>query len=109
MISNWPLARIVTCLLDAGGCIRSLRRRHSHMEDAMHRATLILTVLLWSPSLFAHHGAGSFDLSKTVSFTDVILRRADLINPHAWLYFDVVKEGRSERHRTATQTTGLDP
>ncbi len=65
----------------------------------MHRATAILTALLWSPSLFAHHGAGSFDLTKTVSFDDVILRRADLINPHAWLYFDVVKEGGFERHR----------
>ena len=65
----------------------------------MHRAILILAVLFWVPSLFAHHGAGSFDLSKTVSFTDVVLTRADLINPHAWLYFDVVKEGRSERHR----------
>src|SRR5262245_5426564 len=49
---------------------------------------------------FPHHGAGSFDLSKSVTFTGAKLTRIELINPHSWLYFDVTtKEGRAERHR----------
>jgi hypothetical protein len=49
---------------------------------------------------FAHHGAGTFDLTKSVTFTGAKLTRVELINPHSWLYFDVTdKEGRIEHHR----------
>ena len=67
----------------------------------MLRPTLLILVLLLIPALaIAHHGAGSFELSKTVSFTGAKLTRIDLINPHSWLYFDVVaKDGSVEHHR----------
>jgi len=49
---------------------------------------------------FAHHGAGSFELSKSVTFAGAKLTRIDLINPHSWLYFDVMSaDGRVEHHR----------
>lgn len=49
---------------------------------------------------FAHHGGGSFELNKTVSFKGAKLTRIELINPHSWLYFDVTgKDGRPEHHR----------
>jgi len=49
---------------------------------------------------FAHHGAGTFDLSKTVKFGGAKLTRVELVNPHSWLFFDVTeKDGRVERHR----------
>jgi uncharacterized protein DUF6152 len=47
----------------------------------------------------AHHGPGTFDLSKTVTLTGR-LTRVDLINPHSWLYFDVTEpDGRVSHHR----------
>jgi hypothetical protein len=49
--------------------------------------------------LAAHHGPGSFDLSKTVTLQGK-LTRIDLINPHSWLYFDVTEpDGRLSHHR----------
>jgi hypothetical protein len=47
----------------------------------------------------AHHGPGTFDLSKTVTLTGK-LTRIDLINPHSWLYFDVTEpDGGVTHHR----------
>src|SRR5262245_20654171 len=48
----------------------------------------------------AHHGAGSFDLSKSVSFPGAKLTRVELVNPHSWTYFTVTdKDGKPENHR----------
>jgi hypothetical protein len=67
----------------------------------MHRAILSVVVLLSVQlAALAHHGAGTFELNKNVSFTAVKLTRVDLINPHSWLYFDVTdKDGRVQHHR----------
>ncbi len=47
----------------------------------------------------AHHGPGTFDLGKTVTLQGK-LTRVDLINPHSWLYFDVMEpDGRVSHHR----------
>jgi hypothetical protein len=47
----------------------------------------------------AHHGIGSFDLSKQVTFTGK-LTRIELINPHSWLYFEVTHpDGKVTKHR----------
>jgi hypothetical protein len=56
-------------------------------------------LLLSAPFTFAHHGAGTFDLSRTVEFTGK-LTKIDMINPHSWLYFEVTgKDGKLSRHR----------
>ena len=48
---------------------------------------------------FAHHGAGTFDLSKSVTYKGK-LTKIELINPHSWLYFDVTDaNGRVSHHR----------
>jgi hypothetical protein len=48
----------------------------------------------------AHHGAGTFELNKTVTFEHATLTRVELINPHSWLYFEVAGEdGRVSQHR----------
>lgn len=45
----------------------------------------------------AHHSlAAEFDQSKTVEFTGTITE-VDWRNPHAWIYVDVVKEGKTEK------------
>ena len=60
---------------------------------------VVLSLGLAVPAL-AHHGGGTFDLSKSVTFNGAKLTRVELINPHSWLYFDVTnKDGRVEHHR----------
>jgi Family of unknown function (DUF6152) len=63
------------------------------------RVIAVLFIALAVPA-FAHHGAGSFDLTKTITITDAKITRVELINPHSWLYFDVAgKQGAVEHHR----------
>ena len=61
-------------------------------------AFVVLSVAVATPA-FAHHGGGSFDLSKSVTYEGV-LTRVDLVNPHSWLYFDVTDaHGKVSHHR----------
>ncbi|HEV3332361.1 MAG TPA: DUF6152 family protein [Bryobacteraceae bacterium] len=47
----------------------------------------------------AHHGGAEYDLTKTVEFK-AKLTHVDMINPHAWIYFDVPeKDGKISHHR----------
>jgi hypothetical protein len=56
-------------------------------------------VLIAAP-LFAHHGPGSFELNKTVTFDNAKLTRIELINPHSWLYFETTgPDGKVQKHR----------
>jgi hypothetical protein len=67
----------------------------------MQRTALavVLLLVLASPAP-AHHGAGTFDLGRTVTFIAAELTRVELINPHSWLYFDVTLDsGEVEQHR----------
>ena len=36
----------------------------------------------------AHHGAGTFELNKTVSFPGAKFTKIEFLNPHGWLYFE---------------------
>jgi hypothetical protein len=67
----------------------------------MLRALLFVAVsMAFAVPSLAHHGAGTFDLSKSVAFTDAKLTRVELFNPHGWLYFEVTeKDGRVSKHR----------
>jgi hypothetical protein len=48
---------------------------------------------------FAHHGGGTFDLSKSVTYNGT-LTKVELVNPHSWLYFDVKDaDGKVSHHR----------
>jgi hypothetical protein len=52
---------------------------------------LLLTcfAIMVAAPLLAHHGGGSFELNKTVSFPMARLTKMEFINPHSWLYFEV--------------------
>ena len=66
---------------------------------------VIASAALALPAL-AHHGSGTFDLGRTVTFTSAELSRVELINPHSWLYFDVVDAaGQVEHHRCEMRST----
>jgi len=56
-------------------------------------------VLFSSAFVEAHHGAGTFDLTRSVTFTGT-LTRIELINPHSWIYFEVKEpDGKTSKHR----------
>jgi hypothetical protein len=60
---------------------------------------MALTLLSATGSVRAHHGAGTFELGKSVTFTGT-LTRIEFINPHSWLYFEVKEpDGRISKHR----------
>jgi hypothetical protein len=60
---------------------------------------MALTLLETTGSVLAHHGAGTFDLGKSVTFTGT-LTRIEFINPHSWLYFEVKEaDGTVSKHR----------
>ena len=49
---------------------------------------------------FAHHGPGTFELNKTVTFDSATLTKIELLNPHGWIYFDNKEaDGRITKHR----------
>ena len=59
----------------------------------------LLVSVLWSAPAFAHHGSGTFELGKSVTFTGK-LTRIDFVNPHSWLYFEVTDaNGRVTKYR----------
>jgi hypothetical protein len=65
----------------------------------MSRRIASVAAMLVCQLALAHHGGSEYDLGKTVAFKGK-LTRVDLINPHSWLYFDVVEpDGRISHHR----------
>jgi hypothetical protein len=66
----------------------------------MSRSIILIAFLVASAaSVSAHHGFGTFELSKSVTYTGK-LTRLEFINPHSWLYFEVTDaSGKVTRHR----------
>jgi Family of unknown function (DUF6152) len=64
------------------------------------RRSFGLSLAVWLPALaIAHHGGAEYDLRTTVEFKGK-LTGLDMINPHAWLYFDVIgADGKVSHHR----------
>ena len=65
----------------------------------MHWLPIIPAAALLATSVSAHHGADTFDRNKNVELTGTITG-IDFINPHSWVYFDVVgADGTTQAHR----------
>ncbi len=65
----------------------------------MFRTTVFSLACLLPQLALAHHGGAEYDLTKTVEFK-AKLTKVDLINPHAWIYFDVTEQdGKISHHR----------
>ena len=66
----------------------------------MTRSVAFISLCLaWAVPLAAHHGGGTFELSKSVTYA-AKLTKVELVNPHSWLYFDVSDaDGRVSHHR----------
>ncbi|MDG2167587.1 MAG: DUF6152 family protein [Opitutales bacterium] len=66
---------------------------------ATKRILFFFVTLAASGSLHAHHSSSPhFDLNKEVTVSGVVTR-IRLVNPHAYLYFDVTKNGKTENWR----------
>jgi Family of unknown function (DUF6152) len=75
--------------------------RSSVSIPAMRFLTLSLTAIVAASAApaFAHHGGGSFDLTRSVTYNGT-LTKVELVNPHSWLYFDVKEaNGKVSHHR----------
>jgi hypothetical protein len=60
---------------------------------------LVVVLMMCTLPAFAHHGGGTFDLTRSVTFEGK-LTRVELVNPHSWLYFDVTDaSGKVSHHR----------
>src|SRR5262245_22996653 len=65
----------------------------------MRRVIPMVLIFLGAQVLSAHHGPGTFELSKTISLKGK-LSKIDLINPHSWLYFENTEaNGKLMRYR----------
>jgi hypothetical protein len=63
-------------------------------------AAFVVVFLAYAVSAAAHHGAGTFELSKTVNYPGARLTRVEFINPHSWLYFEMTDaSGKVTKHR----------
>src|SRR6266571_1847538 len=93
-LSFWALVAMVTTA--AYKLDTYLRWR---MIMRISRPILCAAAMLFPIFALAHHGAGSFDLSKTIELSGK-LTKIDLINPHSWLYFENAgKDGKVSRYR----------
>ena len=89
-------------------------------EEKMTRLThvVLFAALLTVPVLVeradAHHGAGRYDPRQKVEFQGK-LTRVDFVNPHTYVYFDVVKDGKvvgmkcETRGATVLRRSGWSP
>jgi hypothetical protein len=59
----------------------------------------LVTAALFAAPAFAHHGAGTFELGKTVSYPGAKLTKVEFLNPHGWLYFETTENGKVMKHR----------
>src|SRR5688500_12785302 len=60
----------------------------TRVTHAVLVATL-LTVPVLAERAYAHHGAGLYDMRRNVELEGK-LTRVDFVNPHTYVYFDVV-------------------
>jgi hypothetical protein len=67
----------------------------------MGRCTVAFALFIaFAAPAAAHHGNGSFDLRKSVSYPVATLTGVELVNPHSWLYFEVTEpDGSVSKHR----------
>jgi hypothetical protein len=67
----------------------------------MKQRLLILTVAVMalgflSGPVQAHHGGAAFDQSQSLTFSGTVTQ-LEFANPHVLVYFDVVKDGATEK------------
>ena len=66
----------------------------------LRAAAFVVVSLACAATAAAHHGFGTFELGKTVSFPGAKLTKVEMLNPHSWLYFEVTgADGKVSKYR----------
>ena len=65
----------------------------------IRRSVFAALLLAAATPALAHHGFGTFEMQKTVSYTKAKLTRVEFLNPHGWLYFETTENGKVMKHR----------
>jgi hypothetical protein len=66
----------------------------------LRKIVLTAAAIVIATPAFAHHGGGTFELNKTVSFPNAKLTKLEFLNPHGWLYFETTEsDGHVQKHR----------
>lgn len=58
------------------------------IRGLLYLASAVLVALV-GPSVYAHHSAAMFDRKVTLTLSGTV-KRFDYVNPHSWLYVDVM-------------------
>ena len=96
-------ARTLSVYKDSGQALLR-RERSTTLESTMVRVAVFAVVTLaCAPLVFAHHGGGTFDSSRAVTRTGKLVK-FEFINPHSWIYFDIVENGKVVHHRCETRS-----
>jgi len=61
------------------------------MRPVIRNPALFAAGALLAPAAFAHHGFGTFVMDVDIEITGTVTG-VDFVNPHSWLYLDVVDE-----------------
>ena len=66
----------------------------------LRTAACVLISLALAASAAAHHGAGTLELNKTVSYSGAKLTKLEFFNPHGWLYLELADaNGKLQKYR----------
>jgi hypothetical protein len=71
-------------VLATGSALESASRKESSRVKS--KAFVVLACCI--PTAFAHHGFGTFDMTRQIEITGTITDLS-FVNPHSWLYLDV--------------------
>jgi hypothetical protein len=75
-----------------------------HMKDRLPVLfAVLLSFLMVSVSMFAHHGNSAYDMSKTITIKATVTK-FEYSNPHTQVYFDVTDEKGEVEHWVAETT-----
>tara|TARA_Y100000590_G_scaffold456922_3_gene608452 strand:- start:490 stop:828 length:339 start_codon:yes stop_codon:yes gene_type:complete len=54
-----------------------------------------MLVMVFTGTLSAHHSHGNYEMTEYVNLQGVV-RELHMVNPHAWIYLEVMQNGESE-------------
>ena len=68
------------------------------MRSFIRNPIALVVGAVLAPVAIAHHGFGTFVMDEDIEITGTVTG-LDFVNPHSWLYLDVVKDGETVKMR----------
>jgi hypothetical protein len=70
------------------GAVGSALESANRKEGSLVKSKVFVVLACYIPTAFAHHGFGTFDMTREIEITGTITDLS-FVNPHSWLYLDV--------------------